>query len=86
MAGFFSPTETVAKARALPTIPSCGACGLYKGCKTPKMKVDGLGQKKILVIDSHPTWNDDAAGTMRRAEYFGELEIAFRRNGIGATP
>ena len=41
---------------------SCAACGLYKGCKTPRMKPTGKGRKRILVIAEAPGKTEDARG------------------------
>jgi uracil-DNA glycosylase family 4 len=38
---------------------SCGKCGLYKGCLSPKMPVTGEGKKKILVIAEAPGEQED---------------------------
>lgn len=62
MRGFFAGS-TLASAKA-PTslLPKCGACGLYKGCSTPKMAVQGKGRKGILIVGEFPTGIDDDEG------------------------
>lgn len=40
----------------------CSACGLYKGCNSPRMKVDGKGKKKILIIAEAPGEDEDLQG------------------------
>lgn len=59
MTGFF-PTET--KVRPLPVLPQCGECGLYKTCKTKKMKVAGEGRKRIMVVGEAPGQVEDEKG------------------------
>jgi DNA polymerase I len=43
--------------------PDCMQCGLYKKCKSPKMKYTGNGNKKILIINEAPSEEDDEYGT-----------------------
>jgi len=45
-----------------PTVPLCGACGLYKGCESPKMRVTGQGRKKWLVVAEAPDEDEDEEG------------------------
>ena len=44
------------------SLPLCGACGLYKGCRSPKMKVSGKGRRKILVVGEAPGADEDLQG------------------------
>jgi DNA polymerase I len=44
------------------TIPNCKKCGLYKRCKSPKMKVTGQGRKKVLIIAEAPGKKEDEKG------------------------
>jgi uracil-DNA glycosylase len=46
----------------LTLLPRCEACGLYNSCKSPKMPVDGRGEKKILVIGESPGKTEDQQG------------------------
>lgn len=62
MAGFFSTSKLIQTKTVVPTISRCGSCGLYKTCKTPKMKPTGKGRKKILVIAEAPGKNEDLKG------------------------
>ena len=51
----FFDVSTVSTKKPSPSlIPRCGACGLYKDCKSPKMHVTGQGRKGILVIAEAP--------------------------------
>jgi len=51
--GFFNPSE-LATSNTVPTLSRCGMCGLYQGCKTPKMKPTGEGRLGILVVAEAP--------------------------------
>jgi len=44
------------------TIYDCEKCGLYLKCNTPKMKVTGNGNKKILIIAEAPGKTEDELG------------------------
>ena len=59
--GFFSSIST-SKQKYISTIPTCGSCGLYKNCQSPKMEVTGHGRKKVLVVAECPGKNEDARG------------------------
>jgi uracil-DNA glycosylase family 4 len=56
---FFAPTELTQIKEPMGLLPKCGACGLYKGCKSPKMPVSGNGRKKILILAEAPGKNED---------------------------
>lgn len=43
----------------------CEICGLYKSCNSPKLKVYGEGRKKILLIETSPTKNEDEIGSYK---------------------
>ncbi len=46
----------------LSTVAKCGACGYYKGCTSPKQKVQGFGRKRILIVGDFPDQLADAKG------------------------
>lgn len=46
----------------LPTVPQCGACGIWQHCRSPKMKPTGEGKKKILIVAEAPGENEDKQG------------------------
>lgn len=52
----------VTAAKPLSLVPDCNSCGLYKSCKTPKMKTSGKGRKKILVVGEAPGVDEDKFG------------------------
>lgn len=59
--GFFEMSEVLQKA-PISDIPKCGACGLFKLCKSPKMPVSGEGKKKILIVGEAPGADEDDEG------------------------
>ncbi len=56
MKGFFTKKELGQ------TESDCRKCKLYKGCKSPRMKVHGKGRKRILVIAEAPGKEEDEKG------------------------
>ena len=60
MKGFFTSSEI--KFQVSSTIPRCGACGLYKGCLSPKMKPYGKGRRRVLVVGEAPGETEDRLG------------------------
>lgn len=60
--GFFSLAKVQSKP-VVHTVPRCGLCGLYKHCKSPKMKPTGQGRKGILVVAEAPGATEDEQGT-----------------------
>lgn len=61
MSGFFSST-TLAQKPSSALIPRCGACGLFKTCKSPKMPISGKGKKGILIVAEAPGAKEDDDG------------------------
>lgn len=58
------------------TLPKCGACGLFRICKTPKMPVEGSHKRKILFVGEMPDENDDHNGhhfTGETGQWFRDL-------------
>ena len=60
MKGFFKNSQLLSR-RSIQVgkTPYCGACGLHKYCKSPKMPPTGKGTKKILFIAEIPGKNED---------------------------
>lgn len=56
---FFESTETAQKRGDTYMFPQCGACGLHKTCKSPKIPVTGDGRRGILVVGEAPGEEDD---------------------------
>lgn len=61
MKGFFSSSK-VQKEKPVGLVAKCGACGLYKTCKSPKMGAYGDGAKGILVVGEAPGKTEDEEG------------------------
>jgi uracil-DNA glycosylase len=62
MTGFYSPATWTKQKQPLTLVPQCGLCGLYKHCKSPKMKVTGQGKKKVLIVAEAPGQHEDEKG------------------------
>jgi len=58
MQGFF-PSSTLVKNKPASMVPRCGACGLLKTSKTPKMDVFGKGLRGVLVVGEAPGETED---------------------------
>lgn len=61
MAEFFDNSFWDQK-RPLSLVPLCGACGLYKDCDSPKMRVAGSGKRRVLIIGEMPGSHEDRLG------------------------
>jgi uracil-DNA glycosylase len=61
MRGFFALSE-VQTTRPDGMIPKCGACGLFRTCKSPKMKPYGHGGKDIVIVGEAPGQKEDEQG------------------------
>jgi uracil-DNA glycosylase family 4 len=48
--------------KSAPKSYDCNTCGLFKQCKSPKMKVHGRGLKKILIVALCPGAEEDKYG------------------------
>jgi DNA polymerase len=63
--GFFSETSLEARSSTSQLallVPRCGACGLYRRCNSPKMRVDGKGLRRVLVVGEAPGALEDETG------------------------
>jgi uracil-DNA glycosylase family 4 len=56
---FFSPSEIEGSKKRLHYSAQCGACGMHKHCKNPKMSYSGKGQQKILIVGEAPGKHED---------------------------
>jgi len=61
MQGFFA-SSTVQQEKPVGLVPRCGACGLLKGCQSPKMKPYGKGRQGVLVVGEAPGKTEDEEG------------------------
>lgn len=57
--GFFHQSTLLETKAPTSLVPKCGACGLYKKCKSPKMPVTGKGHKGILIVGEAPGETED---------------------------
>lgn len=62
--GFFNTSPYEKKTTPMTFSSACGSCGLYKNCQNPKMRVEGLGKKRILLLFENPTKKQDYHGNM----------------------
>lgn len=60
--GFFAGSEVTRTKAPRPTVPQCGACGLYRDCKSPKMEPTGEGKRRILLLAEAPGKEEDVQG------------------------
>jgi len=79
--GFFAGSQLVSKA-PIGIHPKCGACGLFKHCRTPKMGVGGLGERGIMVIGEAPDDVDDNEGNAFSGKAGAELRKRMRSCGL----
>ncbi len=89
MGGFFTPEETNIvrgdefKVRPLAVASvDCDSCGLYRTCKSPRMKPSGQGRFRVLIVAEAPGETEDEEGTQlvgkTGTEFRGDLaEIGF---------
>jgi len=56
---FFDESEF----KRAPSVPRCNVCGVYRGCRTPKMPVTGEGKRKVLIVAEAPGREEDKRGT-----------------------
>ena len=78
---FFGSAMTSKK--PLPVLPQCGACGLLKACRSPKLPVAGKGKAGILVVTDRPNKRQDEVGRYQGAdEHLQALKEELRRHRI----
>lgn len=63
-------------------VPRCGLCNLFKGCNSPKMKVSGKGNKRILIVGEAPGAEEDLQGKQFVGKTGRYLQETLRRLGI----
>ena len=78
---FFTLFDKTPRAR-IGNTPHCGACGLYKTCKSPKMQPQGKGKKEILIVAETPGKIEDEDGVYGgKSKRSGLLEEAIAAAG-----
>jgi len=79
--GLFEHSE-IATTNQISKLPGCGACKLYKTCRSPKIPASGKGEKKILIIAEAPGEDEDRQGTQLVGEPGQLLRRQLRKLGI----
>lgn len=80
--GFFAGSAITTQAPAR-SIPACGACGLYRKCKSPKMEVRGGGGMRVLLVGDVPAKDDDAKGRHWAGAAAKRVAAVLRKAGGG---
>jgi len=86
MEGFFKSTSWNSKKKKEKDIleqklPMCGNCGLLNGCFSPRMKVAGSGNQKVLFVGGAPGESDDRLGEHFSGTRGDVLRDALKRIG-----
>ncbi len=81
MEGFFTASEIQSSRPAGDIVPKCGACGLFKGCTTPKMAVHP-GMKDVLIVGDSPSYDDDDKGRHFQGDSGQFLRESISRGGF----
>lgn len=82
MDGFFTRKETESVTRPDGKSYSCYSCGLFKECKSPKMKPYGNFKKKILNIGEAPGEVEDQNGKPFQGKTGKLLQKTYQKLGI----
>ena len=80
--GFFTAKETSSNSRKDGKVHSCASCGLYRDCRSPKMKATGNFQKGILNIGEAPGDTEDLRGKHWQGKTGRLLKKAYEKLGI----
>jgi DNA polymerase len=80
--GFFHGSSILKEKDVDSLVPKCGACGLNKGCGSPKMPVTGEGRRKVLVVAEAPGKEEDLHGTQLIGPAGQELRKYLRKVGV----
>ena len=81
-AGFFPKSKLLATKAPTSLIAKCGACGLYKTCKSPKMPPSGSGKRRILLVGEGPELEEDRQGKHFIHKQGKYIEETLRRAGV----
>jgi len=60
--GTLYPLSTISKVKPPVLGPACTKCKLDKGCESPKIKPNGEGRRKILIVGEAPDKDEDRQG------------------------
>lgn len=80
--GFFTKKQTESKSRPDGKTYSCASCGLYKDCKSPRMKPFGNFAKGIMNIGEAPGEVEDERGKPWQGKTGRLLKKTYRGLGI----
>lgn len=80
--GFFSATELAVLKPTVGRVAECGACGLYKTCKSPKMEPSGKYKKQIMILAEAPGKDEDDQGKQLVGNSGHELMRILYKHGI----
>lgn len=82
MASFFQASILAARKAPGTLVAKCGACGLLKACRTPKMAATGEGRRGILIVLDAPSKGDDERSRMLSGDAGRLLKDTIRENRI----
>lgn len=80
--GFFKSYELTQVKLPESIVPKCGACGLYKTCRSPKMPYSGKGKKKILIVAEAPGEEEDRQGLQLVGKSGSYLSSVLKKLGV----
>jgi len=79
MDGFFSGSTLAASREPPSLVARCGACGLHKGCSSPKIPVTGQGRLGVLVVAEAPGKLEDERNDQLVGDAGQLLRVALRK-------
>ncbi len=82
MRTFFTSAAWQGGKRAVPRLPECGRCGLYKECESPKMRPEGRGRRPVLLVGEAPSERDDERGAQFSGEGGKLVREALAKHGL----
>lgn len=82
MKGFFTSSEVQSDRPEVGLVPRCGACGLLKQCRSPKMEPYGQMRRKVLVVGEAPGQTEDEEGRPFIGKAGQFLRQCLRRAGV----
>lgn len=94
--GFFKAEQLGGRGVALPTLPQCGKCGLWKKCQSPKMKPSGRNKRRIMFVGEAGGATEDRRNTQfvgdagqclrKLLDGIVELDDCVKHNSISCHP
>lgn len=80
--GFFAESSLRTVTPLTSTVPKCGACQLYKSCKSPKMPLAGKGGRNVLILAEAPGEEEDERGVQLVGNSGKHLMATLKRLGV----